>query len=120
MSISKQSQELPKSVKVGPFTYSVLDWDTHEANDRTRFGEHSGDLQVIRVDTSYGHQRSACTLLHEILHAIFSVWNMEHTDSEERIVKSLANGISTVWADNPEVFAWIHRGLTTKDVRAMR
>ncbi len=27
---------------------------------------------------------------------------MEHTDSEERIVKSLANGISTVWADNPE------------------
>lgn len=52
------------------------------------------------------------TLLHEILHAVYFVWNLEDKDDEERTVTGLSTGLSTVLHDNPELVELLSSSLS--------
>ena len=107
------SYPLPPSVKVGPWVYRVETWHTHYANSRGRYGECEHQTRTIRVDSSYGPIQTAETLLHELLHAVWSAWRVQDADDEERTVSSLALGLTALWIDNPGLLAWFAAATAT-------
>lgn len=109
---AKDHMKLPKSVKVGWATYKIEPFPVLEAHGEAKHGDTNDLNHTIRIDTACGPARASETLLHEIFHAICGKWNLDLTkDEEERVVTSMASGLCTVWLDNPEVLAWIGKGL---------
>lgn len=104
---------MPTTVKIGWRDFAIEEWEHIKANAARRYGEQSDVEGKIRVDISFGHQRAAETLLHEILHAIHNVFDLGKSPDDERIVTVTSNGIATVWRDNPPVMRWISEGLTS-------
>ena len=94
--------KLPKSIKVGCYTYVLKEW----CSSKTALSDHGGcdhaNLE-IGVDVSRAPEQTANTLIHEILHAIWHVWGIEKGDSEERIVNKAANGLQAVLNENGEL-----------------
>jgi hypothetical protein len=86
--------------------------DHHDGIGDDRYGVTNRPALTIKVVTSYGYQRTAVTLLHEILHTIYYVWDLSSNSREEDTVYRIGQGLAAVWRDNPEVMAWIHRGLS--------
>ena len=107
MSLRKVATDLPKSVKVGWRDYKIVDWEPRAASASKRYGECSHLECEIRIDMTYGTRQAASTLLHEIMHAVCSLWNYEKVNEEEKVVSALGDGLSTVWRDNPTVMEWI-------------
>lgn len=104
--------ELPKQVKIGWRVFRIEAFDPLEAIGKDRYGECNKVSGVIRVDTVHGARQSAETLLHEILHAMFSIFRMREKDDEEDIVQTASHGLASIWVDNPDVMAWIAARLT--------
>lgn len=102
---------LPAKVRVGAWDYRIEAFSFGDGADSGKFGTCSTNQKLIQIDLHWGAKRAAATLLHEIVHAVWSEWNMEKEDEEERIVRCVADGLSAVWRDNPEVMRWIHRRL---------
>lgn len=103
---------LPQSVKIGWRDFRIEDFPLAEARERGLYGSTHLQQGIIRIDQSHDARTTAATLLHEILHAIFNVWQMSKEDGEERIVSTIESGLATVWRDNPAVFEWIAKQLT--------
>ena len=101
---------LPGMIKIGYMDFTLESWDARAANSARRYGECSHIEQTIRVEFCHG-RKSANTLIHEIMHAVAAMQNVEDGATEEQFVTSVANGLSTVWRDNPDVFAWIGKTL---------
>lgn len=106
--------DLPKTVKIGWRDFRIEVFPNAEARDRRLMGETAMQQGLIRIDLQFDDRQVAATLLHEILHAMFNCWQMAKEDDEERIVTTIESGLSTIWRDNPEVFAWIGQHLTAR------
>ncbi len=98
---------LPKRVKVGAWDYTIEIWEAKQANSERKFGASYGDCKKILIDTSYGPQQAASTLLHEIFHCVYHRWKIEKGFDEEQTIDRLMEGLAAVWRDNPAVMAWI-------------
>ncbi len=108
---------LPKKLKVGYVDYRIEDWDTAQADASARYGETDRVRRIVRVDTTHSSQQSAETLLHEVLHCVYSMWNLPgDKDKEEKIITAMASGLATVWRDNPDVFSWIDMNLVGQPI----
>ena len=88
--------KIPKSVKVGGFSYKVraskrIDAELRDAHRR---GSHSEFLRELDIASSSSPQEESCTLIHEILHAVDTVYL--NGALEEGQVTSLSNGIHQV------------------------
>jgi hypothetical protein len=104
--------ELPKSVRVGYRDFIVENWESRFAVASGRVGECDKMGGVIRVDTQYGPQRAALTLLHEVIHAIWDTAEMDELDlSEEVVVSVLAAQLTQIWRDNPDFVAFMSASL---------
>ena len=102
---------LPKSVKVGYLTYRIVPWNSHEANGAGRLGETVHETRTIKIEMTHEAPHTAEALLHEIIHCVFDVFNIEDDDDQERTTTALGSGLATVWHDNPELMAWIGKSL---------
>ena len=94
-------------VKVGYKYYDIKEIDAEVANTDAIYGDTDNDASVIRVRTEKVQDLEIMnTLVHEILHAVCSVFNIYPVDAsgveEERVVNLMANGLTTVIVDNPE------------------
>tara|TARA_Y100000310_G_scaffold329437_1_gene399290 strand:- start:13664 stop:13876 length:213 start_codon:yes stop_codon:yes gene_type:complete len=49
----------------------------------------------------------ANTLLHEIFHAIYSVFHVKNSDLEEEVVAKMSTGFQCVLQDNPALVKWL-------------
>ncbi len=81
------------------------------ASARDVFGECCTSTGIIRVRTDLDPVKLANTLIHEVLHACFYIGDIEDDDKQERTVTILANQLTQVWRDNPELVAWINSRL---------
>ncbi len=99
--------DLPKSLRIGPFDYTVEDWEPREAANDRRYGEVSHVLLRIRVDTCHGPLQALNTLLHEIMHAIWHQYSMGKDDEEERSIEIMAGAWTQVYRDNPDLLRFI-------------
>jgi hypothetical protein len=107
--------ELPKSIRVGYRDYLVEAWDYKAASASEKFGECDRNYAIIRVSPEYGEVQTARTLLHEVLHAIWTNANLpsgEGTSDEEAIVTVMSNHLAQIWRDNPEFVAFLTESLS--------
>ena len=102
------SLELPNSIRIGPYTFDVNERDEKWHRTHNDYGSMILEDLMINVVTE---DRPAMfvldTLVHEINHGIWSVWNLNDNDSEERVVAVMATGWLAVLRDNPDLLALI-------------
>ena len=116
---------LPKSIKVGPYIFSIIarseNWShENECAGLCRTDHHSIDVVTERRTAGFVLD----TLLHEIQHAIW--WTMDlkelkdvkDEDREEEVVRRMATGWAMVYVDNPGLIEFIEEA--TDEIRGDR
>ena len=105
---SKADFKIPTSIKVGYRDYKLEKWKqtVASANDaHGQFFSKEGIIGYTEEETGVSH---ANTILHEVFHAIIYQWHIELDEKvEETVVHGLANGLSTVFVDNPELMDYL-------------
>lgn len=103
---------LPKSIKIGPFIFSIIARSENWQHDNDACGMCNTDHHSIDVVTE---RRTAGfildTLIHEIQHAIWWVMDLKDEDKEEEVVRRLATGWSMVYVDNPALLEFIEESV---------
>ena len=79
--------KLPKSVQVGPFTYTVASAPLPD----DRWGSCDNDERSIKLAEGIKSTQEPVTVIHEIVHAVNSVFKAE---LDERQVEVLAHGLA--------------------------
>lgn len=115
-----QENQPPASVKIGPLTYSIAAMPPREASSRGLYGHVMHSVQRIEIDQQHGAERSALSVLHEMLHGFVAVYSIELGDdkAEERIVGQMTTALGAAMRDSPEVFSWVLRSLRWSDLFA--
>jgi hypothetical protein len=92
--------EIPKTIKIGGYTVEVK-FASNMMTDRRNMGEYHPRTQTIKIDSDCSKQQSEETLIHELLEAITSIYDIaiEHKD-----LSNLATVLHQVIKDNPQMF----------------
>ena len=101
----------PTLIKVLGFQYSIKWVETYSAGDCLGWCD-SSDL-TITIVSKQPDTALANVFLHEVIHAINYSMNIEGVD-EEKLTNRLANGLCSVWYDNPQVWNWWSKLLKKK------
>ena len=100
--------ELPESIKIGYRNYKLEAWKQTVATANEASGQFFITAGVLGYNQEEKGVSHANTILHEIMHGIIYQWNMELDDKvEETVVSGLANGLTTVFVDNPELLGYL-------------
>jgi hypothetical protein len=95
-----------KTIRVGPFTYSVTRLPNDEAVKT--YGLHNGEILEVQFREKYvSRAQEAQTVIHELMHAIWETMGLSDKDNEERTVAQLATGLAMLIRDNPALIKWI-------------
>lgn len=102
---------LPKAVKVGPHTFTVVErgkaWEAMTgAYGHTNYNDYS-----IDVVTEHRLSNVVDTLLHEIFHAIFYTYDLKDEDVEEKVVRVGTTAWLQVMRDNPELMTFVNKSV---------
>ena len=100
-----------KSVRIGPFDI-IFTTLVGEERDKC-LGTYSETSMAISLrDTFPSDQQMAETILHELLHAMFSVAGIQDKDSHERTVSLLSTCMAQVIRDNRKLTDWLQERLS--------
>ena len=94
---------IPTRIRIGYRDYKVSCVKSSVMDDQPYLGRifHlRGEIYIGEHDNKYEFVDS---LLHEILHAVYSTQKIEDGDDQERCVGMLANGLTGVFRDNPKL-----------------
>lgn len=95
---------IPETVKIGWKEFKVNITEPSEvlrSGGTDCYGDIYWEKNEIRLNKANEPDQMQCTLLHEILHGIS---DMQDIDLSENVVRRLANGLYSVIKDNPELF----------------
>jgi len=104
-----KDSDIKDKIKIGYRTYSI------EKNDRVwnkqteSYGQFLSKEGIICMSSEEDSISQANTLIHEMLHGTVYQWGLDSAldDKEERVVNTLANGLTTVFRDNPWLMNFI-------------
>ena len=100
--------KVPGKIKVGYRYYKLEEWKQTVANANEAHGQFFAKEGVIGYTAEETGVSHANTIFHELIHAIIYQWNIELGEKmEEIVVNGLANGLSTVFVDNPELMDYL-------------
>lgn len=102
---------VPTTIRVGWADYRVEQWPTADAVGARMYGQACHASKVIRIDERLDAHQAAETMIHEVLHTVYTLWAIDDKDDEERTVSALSHGVTQVWRDNPKLVAWIEKSL---------
>jgi hypothetical protein len=102
---------LPATIRVGYRDYDVLEISPLKSEAEGAVGRHSAVVCQIELRTDTKPVETADTLVHEVLHAAWSVAGLSVKDGEERIVTQLAHLLTQVIRDNPDLVAYLSEAL---------
>lgn len=108
----KKVAGLPKSVKVGPYDVKIVERDEEWSDAVHAVGMFFGDKLQIEINVYRDAMFVLDTLLHEIFHAIFNVYDLADDDREEKIVTVGATAFTQVFRDNPALTRFMQQVLT--------
>ena len=95
---------IPDKIKIGYRSYKLEEWKQTVASANEAQGQFFAKEGVIGYTAEETGVSHANTLLHECMHAIIYQWNMELDEkTEESVVNGLANGLTTIFVDNPKL-----------------
>ncbi|WP_422445979.1 hypothetical protein [Thermoanaerobacterium sp. DL9XJH110] len=94
--------KIPDKVKIGYKDIKVLKTDGDVIDGTTLcYGVIRHNDCIIEISTKYADDVQKCALIHEIIHGIDDIFNI---DLREEQVDQLAKGLYQVIKDNPDVF----------------
>lgn len=95
---------IPKTVKVLHRDYALLEYTPDDLLLHNYWGDHNPIHGEIRYHIAKQGSETVDTLLHEVLHAIARMMDVEFKDKneEEAVIAKLATGLTTVLKDNPK------------------
>lgn len=102
---------LPASIRVGYRTFAVGEMDKLEHIKSGAWGSNSLTDGTIKVHLLGNQEEDGNTLIHEVLHCCFRVMDIGDDDKEESAVTKLANALTQVWQDNPDLIAFLDAAL---------
>jgi hypothetical protein len=109
-----------KRLKVGYAKYKLTPISKVSAEKRKIQGEFSHNNYEIVYDESLVSIELLNTILHEIFHAVFRVWDVKMKAKEEELtVERLTNGLVSVLIDNPKLGTWINKIIKTERARQL-
>ena len=98
---------LPNNVKVSGMVVDIVEWNPDVANAKNRYGECDLRNNQIRVDVTQHRQHLLDSLIHEINHAIYYIYNIHDEDNEERTVSTISTAWNQIYRDNPLLCKYI-------------
>jgi len=106
----------PGRIKIGFRDYEVYLADHAQAVNEQKFGSCSSSLGYIWIDLGLDAHNVASTMLHELSHAIWSVWGRGDNEmiGQEQAALLFSNGFATVFRDNPKLVRWICKNLESE------
>ena len=101
-----------KNIKIGYREYKIKNLDSIGSRCNEINGQFLASDGVIALSSTEDNISHANTLIHEILHAIIYQWGIDLDDKEEeKICNTIANGLTTVFVDNPSLLSYIQKNL---------
>ena len=101
-----------KDIKIGYKNYKIKSLDPIVSKCNEINGQFLASDGMIALSSTEDNISHANTLIHEIFHAIVFQWGIELDDKEEeKICNTLANGLTTVYVDNPWLLPYIQKQL---------
>lgn len=105
----------PATIKVGYTQYTVTEGDSSwsDKND-SDFGGFDSKEEKITYSKDHPSQLELVnTIIHENLHAVGDYFGMvfENEEMEEHYVKAFANGLTSLFVDNPEFLDWVYSSI---------
>ena len=97
------------SVKIGPHTITIHQMSTSEALAQGIHGSFSEIEGCIRLNTDRAMSSVIDTLMHEIIHGMYSVYSLCDEDDEERTVSVLGTGMAALFIDNPDLLKLVSK-----------
>jgi hypothetical protein len=99
--------ELPPKIKIG-YKYYTVEGMPPESREKN-IGFCLPQQHLIQVATDLLPSEVANTFIHEFIHAIFDMsgFVFESDESQENITNCVANGLTQIFVDNPDVIKWI-------------
>ena len=100
--------ETPDKIKVGYRNYKLEEWKQTVASANDAHGQFFAKEGVIGYTVEEKGVSHANTIIHECLHGIIYQWNMDLEEKvEELVVNGLANGLTTIFVDNPKLMDYL-------------
>ena len=100
--------ETPDKIKIGYRNYKLEEWKQTVASANDAHGQFFAKEGVIGYTVEEKGVSHANTIIHECLHAIIYQWNMDLEEKvEELVVNGLANGLTTIFVDNPKLIDYL-------------
>lgn len=94
-------KRIGKTLKVGSSLYTIVFQENLFMDNIRVWGAHSYNSQIITLETNMTYHLTAEVLLHEITHAIFNMFSLNDTSTEEQIAEAMGKGWAMVFLDNP-------------------
>jgi len=100
--------DTPDKIKIGYRDYKLEEWKQTVASANEAQGQFFAKEGIIGFTAEEKGVSHANTIIHECLHAIIYQWNMDLEEKvEELVVNGLANGLTTIFVDNPKLMDFL-------------
>ncbi len=100
---------IPDKIKIGHMDVKVISIDQKEADSIGADGLFCYRHGTMRINVDQHPSQVIETLMHECLHALWSIAAFSSKDEEEDHVTRLAPLLLTLFVDNPELFELMDR-----------
>jgi len=97
------SMELPKTLKIGYRVYDIVPLSSPDFEMTDKYGWCDKVNSRIYLYVSDQPMVTADTLLHEVIHAVWSWMGLEERHDEEAAATRLGTGLINVFYDNPDL-----------------
>lgn len=97
----------PTRIKALNMDFEVVWISEHIENGARKFGWTDLNRQVIHISDALPPGKTVDTLLHEMLHVVCWLFDVEDGVKEEEICGRVSTGLLTLWRDNPSVLQWM-------------
>ena len=101
--------QFPRRLRIAGKMIEVRFISKEEAEERGIWGTFVPAESTIYVADCGTAADLLDTILHEVLHALYYVWNLNDEDDEERTVHTLASALQAIFVDNKQFYKAIGR-----------
>lgn len=110
-------RKTPKRIKIGYSEFKLIPRSSEWGRRNKAFGDCAPDQAKIQFDSSQKRSELVNTIIHETLHGIVYMFDIEFrsTREEEKVIRKMANGLHTVFKDNPSLLQWIMQNSEVED-----
>jgi|TARA_R100000995_G_scaffold56814_1_gene28154 Zn-dependent peptidase ImmA (M78 family) len=89
--MSKKTTKKAMELKIGGHLYKIVELPLkHEDETKELYGRHMVKDNIILINKDIHQSRKQETLVHEVLHAIFYNYGLEH---KENLIDAISNGL---------------------------